>query len=201
MSRILGLTGGIGSGKSTVGGLLKEFGASHVDADRVAHGIYAPGKPGYDAVLDRFGTSILDDNGEIDRRLLGEVVFNDQESLRDLNDIVHPLVRAEVSLLTDEAMDSSPVDTVVVEAALMSETGWTGGAGVLWTVIADPNVVVARLREGRGMSEDEVKLRMAAQLDNESRRRGASVLIENNGTLDQLRDRVEALWADLLAIA
>jgi dephospho-CoA kinase len=199
MGRILGLTGGIGSGKSTVAALLKELGAQVVDADRVAHGIYEQGKPGYDLLVDRFGQSVLGEDGEVDRRLLGEIVFNDREALNDLNDIVHPLVRAEVSLLTDAAMDASPVDTVVVEAALMSETGWTGGAGVLWTVIANPEIVRARLLEGRGMSAEEAQLRMAAQLDNDVRRKGASVLIENDGTADELRDLVEELWFALLA--
>ena len=194
MNRIIGLTGGIGSGKSTVAAMLAARGAIVIDADRVAHEVYAPGTEGFDRVVARFGEDVVDADGSIDRRALGETVFGDPEALADLNAIIHPLVRKEVARRLLEAAQTRPDATIVIEAALMTETGWTGGAGALWVVLAEPEIALQRLVRDRGMSEAEARLRIAAQATNAARRKNATVVIENNGTLADLGAAVDRAW-------
>jgi dephospho-CoA kinase len=195
--RLIGLTGGIGSGKSTVAAMLAERGAVVIDADRVAHEIYEPGSSGYERVVERFGPSILDEQGRVDRPKLGGVVFNDPAALQDLNRIIHPLVRTEIARRLLEITRDDPDAVVVIEAALMTETGWTGGAAEVWTVIAHPEVVVGRLVRQRGMDEPSVRLRLAAQASNEQRRRGATRVIENNGDFEHLEAQVDRAWREM----
>lgn len=197
MPVVVGLTGGIGSGKSTVADFLADRGAHVIDADRVAHEVYAPGTLGFERIVERFGEDVVADDGTIDRARLGDIVFRDRGALIDLNAIVHPLVRAEVAARVGEigAEDSGAV--IVIEAALMTETGWSGGGGRLWTVISEPEVVARRLVALRGMDPDEVRRRMATQADNEARRRGATRVIENNGSLVDLEGEVQAAWSEL----
>jgi len=198
MNRIIGLTGGIGSGKSTVAAMLAARGAIVIDADRVAHEVYAPGTEGFERVVARFGEEVLDRNGAIDRKALGAVVFGDPEALADLNAIIHPLVREEVARRLLEAAQQQPDATIVIEAALMTETGWTGGAGALWVVLAEPEIALRRLVRDRGMSEVEARLRIGAQADNEARRKHAMLVIENNGTFDDLESAVDKAWRKLV---
>ena len=197
MNRIIGLTGGIGAGKSTVARMLAEKGAVVVDADRVAHDVYEPDGPGFELVVDRFGRDVVGSDGRIDRKALGAKVFGDAAALRDLNAIIHPLVRKEVARRLLDAARARPDAVVVVEAALMTETGWTGGAGTLWVVVADPATAVRRLVRDRAMSESEAQLRISAQATNEARRAYADVVIENDGTLDELAEAVDEAWVGL----
>ncbi|MFN2425209.1 MAG: dephospho-CoA kinase [Candidatus Binatia bacterium] len=197
MAVMIGLTGGIGSGKSTVAGYLAERGAHVIDADRVAHDVYAPGTLGYERIVERFGDDVVGEDGAIDRAELGALVFRDPAALAELNAIVHPLVRAEVAARVADIVSDDPTAIVVIEAALMTETGWSGGAGRLWTVIAEPDVVEERLVATRDMDPDEVQRRMAAQADNDARRRSASRVIENNGSLLDLEAEVQSAWAEL----
>jgi len=196
---MIGLTGGIGSGKSTVAAMLAERGASVIDADRVAHEVYEPGTEGHELLVQRFGSKILDERGWVDRRLLGGIVFNDPIALGDLNRIIHPLVRKEVARRLLALNEDDPDGVVVLEAALMTETGWSGGAAELWAVIAHPEVVVGRLVRHRGMEEEDVRLRLAAQTSNEQRRRVATRVIENNGDLEDLEAQVDRAWRESLA--
>lgn len=198
MATMVGLTGGIGSGKSTVAGLLAERGAHVIDADRVAHEVYAPATLGFERIVERFGEGVLGEDGSIDRASLGALVFRDREALQELNAIVHPLVRAEVAARVADIVAEDPGAVIVIEAALMTETGWSGGAGRLWVVIAEPEVVLDRLVTFRDMDPDEVRRRMAMQADNETRRRGATRVIENNGGLIALEAEVQAAWTELL---
>lgn len=195
---MIGLTGGIGAGKSTVAAMLAERGAVVIDADRVAHEVYLPGTRGHELLVERFGSEILDDDGAVDRAELGALVFNDREALADLNAIIHPLVRQEVARRLLAANEDDPEAVVVVEAALMTETGWTGGSGVVWTVIADPAVAIERLVALRGMDPADARLRIQAQASNEERRRFATVVIENDGTLADLEGTVDGLWREHL---
>lgn len=197
MAIMVGLTGGIGSGKSTVAELLAERGAHVIDADRVAHEVYAPGTLGFERIVERFGDDIVGEDGAIDRARLGALVFRDKDALADLNGIVHPLVRGEVAARVADIVSDDPDAVIVIEAALMTETGWTGGAGRLWTVIAHPEVVKHRLVALRGMDPAEVQRRMAAQADNATRRRTATRVIENNGSLLDLEAEVQAAWTEL----
>lgn len=197
MAIMVGLTGGIGSGKSTVAELLAERGAHVIDADRVAHEVYAPGTLGFERIVERFGEDIVGEDGAIDRARLGALVFRDKDALSDLNGLVHPLVRAEVAARIADIVADDPDAILVIEAALMTETGWTGGAGRLWAVIAHPDVVKHRLVALRGMDPAEVQRRMAAQADNATRRRSATRVIENNGSLLDLEAEVQAAWTEL----
>ena len=197
MSIMIGLTGGIGAGKSTVAAMLAEHGAVVIDADRVAHESYQPASQGYDLIVARFGHDVVAADGSIDRQSLGGRVFNNPKALADLNAIIHPLVRKEVAGRVAAALEDDPQAVIVIEAALMTETGWSGGAGTLWVVVADPPVARGRLIDQRGMDPQEVKLRMATQLSNQERRRVADRVIENNGTVIDLEAEVEAAWSDL----
>lgn len=197
MATVVGLTGGIASGKSTVAQMLEERGAYVIDADRVAHDIYAPGTLGYERVIERFGRGILAADGTIDRAKLGGVVFGDRQALEDLNRIVHPLVRAEVATRVSQIVADDPEAVIVIEAALMTETGWSGGSGHLWAVLSQPQIVLDRLLHQRGMDPAEARLRLAAQADNEARRRIATQVIENNGTLIDLEAEVQEAWGRL----
>ncbi len=197
MGHLIGLTGGIASGKSTVAAMLAERGAVVIDADRVAHEAYARGSQGHARVVERFGPELLEADGSIDRTKLGAVVFKDSAALEDLNAIVHPLVRGEVARRVGEATDADPGAVIVVEAALMTETGWTGGAGTLWAVLAEPAVVLERLVAIRDMDPAEAEARMATQTNNDERRRVAAVVIENNGSLLDLEGAVDAAWREL----
>jgi dephospho-CoA kinase len=194
MNRIIGLTGGIGSGKSTVAAMLAARGAVVIDADRVAHEVYAPGTEGFDSVVARFGNEVIGADGNIDRKALGALVFGDRDALDDLNGIIHPLVRKEVARRLLEAARTRPDATIVIEAALMTETGWTGGAGALWVVITEPEIALERLVRDREMSEAEARLRIGAQATNAARRKNATVVIENNGTLADLDAEVDRAW-------
>jgi len=196
MAIMIGLTGGIGSGKSTVAELLAERGAHVIDADRVAHEVYAPGTLGFERIVERFGDDVVSNDGVIDRAQLGALVFRDPAALADLNGIVHPLVRAEVAARVGDIVSEDPSAIIVIEAALMTETGWSGGAGRLWAVIADPEVVEERLVATRDMDPDEVHRRMAAQAGNDARRRSATRVIENNGSLVDLEAEVQAAWTE-----
>jgi dephospho-CoA kinase len=197
MATMIGLSGGIGSGKSTVAALLAERGAHVIDADRVAHEVYAPGTAGFDSVVERFGEGIVGDDGEIDRAALGSIVFRDDQARADLNAIVHPLVWQEISTRIGDIVADDPDAVIVLEAALMTEAGWAGGSGRLWTVISDPAVAAERLVTMREMDLDEVRRRMAAQAGNEARRKSATRVIENNGSLLDLEAEVQAAWSDL----
>ena len=197
MNRIIALTGGIGAGKSTVARMLADKGAVVIDADRVAHDVYEPGAEGFDLVVKRFGRDVVGGDGRIDRKALGAKVFNDASALRDLNGIIHPLVRKEVASRLLAAARTRPDAAVVIEAALMTETGWTGGAGTLWVVVADPETAVRRLMRDRSMSDAEARLRISAQATNEARRAHADVVIENDGTLEELREAVDDAWDSL----
>lgn len=198
---MIGLTGGIGSGKSTVAALLAEQGAMVIDADRVAHEVYLPGAAGHDLILKRFGGEVLASDGTVDRVRLGSIVFDDEEALQDLNAIIHPLVRQEVAQRLLQVSAENPDAIVVVEAALMTETGWTGSSGnsgEVWTVIADPDVVIERLVDLRGMDPNDALLRIKAQASNEQRRKFATTVIENNGSLEQLEAAVLPLWESVV---
>lgn len=197
MGYLIGLTGGIATGKSTVAAMLAERGAVVIDADRVAHEAYARGSEGHASILERFGSDVLGADGSIDRMKLGAVVFNDRGALEDLNAIVHPMVRRQVARRVSEATEADPAAVVVVEAALMTETGWAGGAGTLWAVVAEPDIAIERLANSRDMDAAEAKARMATQTDNAQRRRVASVVIENNGSLLDLEAEVDAAWRTL----
>jgi dephospho-CoA kinase len=188
----MGLTGGIGSGKSTVSRLLAERGAVIVDADQIAREVVEPGTPGLAAVVDAFGQDVLAADGSLNRPALAAIVFADPEARGRLDGIVHPLVRARAGEVEAQA---APDAVVVHDIPLLVETGQAGSYDLVLVVEADPEIRVRRL-VGRGLSEDDARARIAAQATDEQRRAVADVVLDNSGTPEQLADQVERFWAD-----
>jgi dephospho-CoA kinase len=188
----IGLTGGIGSGKSAVSALLAERGAVVVDADRIARQVVEPGTPGLAAVVDAFGAGVLCPDGALDRPALAAVVFADPAARARLDAIVHPLVRARAAALAAEA----PAGAVVVhDVPLLVETGRWAPYDLVLVVEADAETRVARLMR-RGLTEDDARARMAAQATDEQRRAVADVVLDNSGTEQELAAQVDRFWAE-----
>lgn len=192
--RVIGVTGGIGAGKSSAVQILAEFGATVIDADRVGHEVYAPGTPGFDAVVAAFGRDIVGDDGAIDRKRLGAIVFSDPAALAKLNGIVHPLIRDTVAQRVAAARAGGGAAPVVVEAALLIEARWDALVDEVWLVVASRQVIEERLTRQRGMDPAAVAARMKAQLSDDERRAHADIVIDNSGSRDALREQIERLW-------
>ncbi|MFF0360598.1 dephospho-CoA kinase [Streptomyces sp. NA02536] len=190
----VGLTGGIGAGKSEVSRLLVEHGAVLIDADRIAREVVEPGTPGLAAVVDAFGKEILTADGALDRPRLGSLVFADPEKLAVLNAIVHPLVGAR----SRELEEAAAVDAVVVhDVPLLTENGLAPLYDLVIVVDASPETQLDRLVDRRGMTAQDARARMAAQATREERRAIADIVIDNDVPLDALRRRVEDVWSQL----
>lgn len=189
---LIGLTGGIGSGKSTVSAMLAERGAVIVDADAIVHELQAPGQPVLAAMVERFGAEILDEHGALRRAAVADIVFNDAQALADLGAIVHPAVHAEIERRLAASADTD--DVVILDVPLLVESGRSDLVGML-VVDVDPEVAVARLVEHRSFREEDARARIARQASREERRAKADVVIDNGGTLGDLQPQVEAAWA------
>lgn len=189
---VIGLTGGIGTGKSEAARVLEELGAVRVSADELAHEAYRPGTDTWREVVAAFGEEVLLPNGEIDRRKLGPIVFGDPAALARLNAIVHPRIysMAEARIREHRAGDAP---AVVLEGALLIEAGWTPLVDELWMTAAPEDQVVERLRV-RNHRPDEVRARMGAQMPAGERARHAQVIIDNAGDKARLRQRVLEVW-------
>jgi dephospho-CoA kinase len=186
----VGLTGGVGSGKSTVAKLLVEHGAVLIDADAIAREVVEPGTPGFDAVVAAFGDEVVGPDGRLDRPKLAGIVFGDEAKRGQLNAIVHPLVGRR----TVELAQAAPPDAVVVyDIPLLVENNMANGFDIVLVVEAEKALRLARLA-GRGMAADDAQERMAAQVSDEQRREVADVVIENNDTLADLKAAVDDLW-------
>ena len=194
---VIGLSGGIGAGKSTVATMLAERGAHVIDADRVGHDVYRPGTEGFRQVAEAFGTRVVAPDGTIDRRALGGIVFGDPRALARLNAILHPLIVAELGRRIAAARRASVSRPIVVEAAILAEAGWRTLFDCLWVVTARPETAIARVVASRGMAREEVERRLAAQMPDAERRRLADVVIENDGTPAELCAEVERAWQTL----
>jgi dephospho-CoA kinase len=189
---VVGLTGGIGSGKSTVSALLAAKGAVVVDADAVVHDLQRPGTAVFEAMVDRFGNGIVAADGSLDRSAVAAIVFNDPDALADLNGIVHPAVGAEIVRRMDELSTTDAV--VVLDVPLMVESARGYPVAGLIVVDVDPEVAVRRLVEHRGMREDDARARIARQASREERRARADVVIDNSRSLDDLAAQVDRAW-------
>lgn len=192
---IVGLTGGIGAGKSAVAARLAEHGAVIVDADVLAREVLGAGTLGLAAVVAEFGTGVLTEAGDLDRPRLGALVFSDAEARLRLNAIVHPLV----SRRSADIAAAAPAGAVVVhDVPLLVENGLGPAYDVVVVVLAPEDVRIQRLRETRGMSAEQARARMAAQASDEQRRVVADVVLDNSGLLADLHQQVDELWRDRL---
>jgi dephospho-CoA kinase len=192
----IGLTGGIGSGKSTAAARFAELGALVIDADALAREVVEPGTEGLAAVVAEFGEQVLDGAGRLDRRALARVVFGDEAARGRLNAILHPRIRARAA----ERIAAAPPGTVVVQdVPLLVETGQAETYDLVVVVEAPVELRVQRLAQDRGMPADEVRARMASQASDDQRRSVADVVLVNDGTADDLRAKVDGLWAERVA--
>lgn len=190
---LIGLTGGIGSGKSTVSALLAEKGAVIIDADAITRELQQPGRPVFDAIVERFGKEVLDDDGALDRPRLAGIVFADEQAKKDLEQIVHPAVGAE--MLERMAAEAETDHVVVYDVPLLVEAARRAMQfkGVV-VVDIDPEIAIRRVVEQRGMAEADVRARIANQASREERLAVADKVIDNSGTRDDLRRQVDEVW-------
>jgi dephospho-CoA kinase len=203
--KVIGLTGGIGSGKSTVAGFLVELGAVIINADEVGHEVFKPDTQGWRQVVAAFGRQILKTNDEIDRKKLGEIVFADSEALARLNSLVHPLIRETVKARLEEYRREGK-GVVVLEVPLLIDVPLAKKAGEpslldevdeVWVAVAPEATVLKRLKDKAGLSEPEALARIRSQLPSEERLKHADVVIDTDCRLDELKLRVKELWNQL----
>ena len=190
---VIGLTGGIGTGKSEAARHLVSLGAALIDADQVGHEAYRPHTEAWELVVEAFGEGILQPNGEIDRRSLGAIVFSDPEQLARLNGIMHPLMARMVQEKI-EVLRNDGKDVVVVEAALLFEAGWNSLVQEVWVTDASEEAVIRRLEQRNGMSEEEARKRLSSQMSRLERLERADHVIDNSGDLAKMRKEINGLW-------
>jgi dephospho-CoA kinase len=196
--KLIGLTGGAGSGKSTVSAILKELGATVIDADEAAHAVYEPGSPGFESVVREFGSEYVRD-GRIDRARLGELVFHDDAARHRLNAIVHPLVRDWMAVRTVEAVEGG-AEVVVQDVPLLFENGLERLYSATVLVYVPEPMQVTRLVEGRGLSEERARAMIASQMPIEKKRPLATHLVDNSGSREATRGQVDRIWREDLAV-
>jgi dephospho-CoA kinase len=195
--KTIGLTGGIGSGKSTVSQLLSGLGAFVIDADKVGHEIYLPGKEAWQQVTAAFGRDILAADQTIDRKKLGAIVFGSEEARKKLNAIVHPLMFADIRRRINDKRAEGFTRPIVVEAAILIEANWLPLVDEVWVIIANKSAVVERVAAQRGLSATETEARIASQLAEGERLRHAHLVITNDGSREELERRVREAWSRL----
>ena len=193
---VIGLTGGIASGKSTAARHLADKGAHAIDADKLGHRVYEAGRPAFDQVVAAFGTDVVGDDGEIDRRALGGKVFGSPEQLKRLTDIAWPGILAMAKDEIDAARRNGS-SIVVLEAAVLLEANWQTDVDEVWVVTVDPEVAIARATSRDGIDEAAVQARIDAQLSNAEREALADVAIDNGGTEAELLAKLDAEWERL----
>jgi len=196
--KLIGLTGGAGSGKSTVAAMFRELGAAIVDADEATHAVYAPGTDGFDAVIDEFGAEYVRD-GVIDRGKLGTFVFEHPDALRRLNAIVHPRVRQWMADRTAQVVEEG-AEVVIQDVPLLFENGLQGLFSSTVLVYATPETQVRRLVQQRGLTSDRALKILTAQMPIDEKRSLAGFVIDNEGTRDETRDQVEEVWTKVRSL-
>jgi dephospho-CoA kinase len=193
---LVGLTGGIGAGKSTVARLLAERGAVVIDADSIVRELQQPGTDVFRAIVDRFGDQVVAGDGSLDRERLADIVFRDEDARSALNAIVHPAVYTVMAERIAAVKEDDRV--VVLDIPLLAEAGGGGGMDLVVVVEADEESRIARVVAERGLNPEDVRARMAVQASSDQRTALADVVIKNNGNMDDLRAHVDALWEKLL---
>ncbi|HEY5424364.1 MAG TPA: dephospho-CoA kinase [Ilumatobacteraceae bacterium] len=194
---LVGLTGGIGSGKSTVSEMLAARGAEIVDADVITRDVQRPGSPVIDKIVERFGDSVVDSHGALIRPALAEIVFSDADALRDLNGIVHPAVAKEMNRRVEDARPTGTI--LVLDIPLLTENPRKGLQGKI-VVDVPPDVQVERLVRYRGFSEDDARARISKQASREERLKDADFVVDNSGDVEDLDPQIERLWTWLTSL-
>lgn len=188
--KVIGLTGGIASGKSTVALILRELGAAVIDADQVAREVVLPGQKAYIEIVKRFGTEILDSDGAINRSKLGAIIFKNTDARKLLNEITHPRIYYEIIKQIEEIRKKNPEKIIVIDVALLIETGMTEIADEIWLTVLPEKRQVARLMERNGLKEEEAKKRINSQMTSDEKRKFAHRIIDTSGLLQDTRKQV-----------
>ncbi len=196
---IIGLTGGIASGKSTVAKTLGELGAYNIDADKLGHSAYVKGTTAFDQVIEAFGADVVGNDGEVDRRVLGGKVFGNPAALKKLTDIVWPAIQAMAQHEIDQALAADALRPVVLEAAVLIEAQWLDLVDQVWVTVVEPNVAIERACARDNLDSTAVQARLDAQLSNAERRACADQVIENSADEAHLLQQVETLWKNLVS--
>jgi dephospho-CoA kinase len=194
--RIIGLTGGIASGKSTISDILRSLGAEVVDVDLVGREVVRQGCPAYNKIIESFGSSILRADGEINRKKLGNIIFSDAKKLQLLNQITHPAIIDRVNSRV-EACHQQNKKAVVIDAAILIEMGLHRYVDSVWLVMVDRETQLQRVMERDRLSEKDARNRINAQMTNEERKAYADVVIDNSQPVDAVRDVVKELWTNI----
>ena len=192
--RVVGLTGGIASGKSTAAKLLGELGAQVIDADVLGHEAYNPGASAFQAVVQAFGEDIVAEDGSINRRALGGKVFGNDVALKRLTDIVWPEIRRLAELEIHKIRGENPTAVIVLEAAVLFEAGWEDIADEIWVVVVEPEIAIERAMQRDGADRSAIEARINSQLSNEERTAKAHLIIDNSEDEEALVSRVKAAW-------
>ena len=197
--QVIGLTGGMGAGKSTVAGLFAEHGAHVIDADAIAREVVQPGEPALAAIAEEFGEDVLTDDGRLDRAAMADVVFADADRLRALEAITHPAIRSRIEDLLAAHAEAEDAEerVVVLDHPLLVESGLADELPVVVVVVAPEDLRVERLAAGRGIDPADARARMRSQASDEARAAAATHVVFNDGDLDQLALRVADVWADV----
>ena len=190
---VIGLIGGIGSGKSSVSAILNSLGVEVIDADKVGHEAYTPNSEGWRKVISVFGQDIVGTENEIDRKKLGGIVFSDPSEMEKLNKLMHPiihdLVEEKIQLLSDQG-----IKVVVLEAAILIEANWQDLTDEIWLAKSNQEVVIERVQLRNNFTREEIIKRIQSQMSNDEREKHSDIVIDNNGTIEQLEKKVKTLW-------
>jgi len=190
---VIGLIGGIGSGKSSVSAILHSLGVEIIDADKVGHEAYTPNSEGWKKVISVFGQDIVGPENEIDRKKLGSIVFSDPSEMEKLNKLMHPiihnLVEEKIKLLSNQG-----VKVVVLEAAILIEANWQDLTDEIWLAKSNQEVVIERVQLRNNFTREEIIKRIQSQMSNDEREKHSDIVIDNNGTIEQLEEKVKTLW-------
>ena len=191
----VGLTGGIGSGKSAAARILSTLGASLIDADLVGHASYRAGTEGFDKVIEAFGDDLIGSDGQIDRKKLGSIVFSEPGNLTRLNEILHPIIYSMIKTELKN-MENSGEKVAVVEAAILIEANWQDLFDELWVVDADKEEIIRRLIDRNNVTREQALERIESQIGREERNGYADAIIKNNAGLLELEKNISCLWND-----
>lgn len=190
---VIGLIGGIGSGKTSVSEILNSLGVDVIDADKVGHEVYIPDSEGWRKVISVFGQGIVDQQNEIDRKKLGAIVFGDPKEMDKLNKLMHPIMYKLIQEKINKLADNG-VEVVVLEAAILLEANWQPLTDEIWLAKADQEIVIERVQLRNKFTREEIIKRIQSQMSNEEREKHADIVISNDGTLEELKETVRSLW-------